>query len=119
MTHPLTHAPKAICPINFFKVGGIKISFSHDAAHIRISNSIILIDNIRYGNRSENTSNWYVFMENKQKLSFNYHQIPSLHSLLVLKCWIKLELSEDLTIAPLSEQKDKLVTATGETEKIF
>ena len=23
-THPLTHAPKAICPINFFKVGGIK-----------------------------------------------------------------------------------------------
>ena len=24
-THPLTHAPKAICPINFFKVGGIKM----------------------------------------------------------------------------------------------
>ena len=24
-THPRTHAPKAICPINFFKVGGIKI----------------------------------------------------------------------------------------------
>ena len=23
-THPPTHAPKAICPINFFKVGGIK-----------------------------------------------------------------------------------------------
>ena len=23
VTHPLTHAPKAICPINFFKVGGI------------------------------------------------------------------------------------------------
>ena len=22
-THPHTHAPKAICPINFFKVGGI------------------------------------------------------------------------------------------------
>ena len=22
-THPLTHAPKVICPINFFKVGGI------------------------------------------------------------------------------------------------
>ena len=22
-THPRTHAPKAICPINFFKVGGI------------------------------------------------------------------------------------------------
>ena len=25
-THALTDAPKAICPINFFKVGGIKIS---------------------------------------------------------------------------------------------
>ena len=25
VTHPRTHAPKAICPINFFKVGGIKI----------------------------------------------------------------------------------------------
>ena len=24
-THALTDAPKAICPINFFKVGGIKI----------------------------------------------------------------------------------------------
>ena len=24
-THARTHAPKAICPINFFKVGGIKI----------------------------------------------------------------------------------------------
>ena len=24
-THPRTHAPKAICPINFFKVGGIII----------------------------------------------------------------------------------------------
>ena len=24
-THPRTHAPKAICPINFFKVGGITI----------------------------------------------------------------------------------------------
>ena len=23
VTHPLTDAPKAICPINFFKVGGI------------------------------------------------------------------------------------------------
>ena len=22
-THPRTHAPKAICPVNFFKVGGI------------------------------------------------------------------------------------------------
>ena len=25
VTHPLTHAPKAICPINFFKVGGINM----------------------------------------------------------------------------------------------
>ena len=24
-THPRRHAPKAICPINFFKVGGIII----------------------------------------------------------------------------------------------
>ena len=24
VTHTPTHAPKAICPINFFKVGGIK-----------------------------------------------------------------------------------------------
>ena len=24
-THPCMHAPKAICPINFFKVGGIII----------------------------------------------------------------------------------------------
>ena len=56
VTHPPTHAPKAICPINFFKVGGImktkalisftvtaqlicvffayvESRFSHDAAH--------------------------------------------------------------------------------------
>ena len=26
-THALTDAPKAICPINFFKVGGINIYF--------------------------------------------------------------------------------------------
>ena len=26
-THPPTHAPKAICPINFFKVGGIMNMF--------------------------------------------------------------------------------------------
>ena len=25
VTHPRTHAPKAICPINFFKVGGLII----------------------------------------------------------------------------------------------
>ena len=36
VTHARTHAPKAICPFNFFKVGGIikvhhnfKNSFSH------------------------------------------------------------------------------------------
>ena len=28
VTHPPTHAPKAICPINFFKVGGI-ITYGH------------------------------------------------------------------------------------------
>ena len=27
VTHPRTHAPKAICPINFFKVGGIKNNY--------------------------------------------------------------------------------------------
>ena len=27
-THPLTDAPKAICPINFFKVGGINTLIS-------------------------------------------------------------------------------------------
>ena len=26
VTHAPTHAPKAICPINFFKVGGINMS---------------------------------------------------------------------------------------------
>ena len=26
-THPRTHAPKAICPINFFKVGGIMTDY--------------------------------------------------------------------------------------------
>ena len=27
VTHARTHVPKAICPINFFKVGGIKILY--------------------------------------------------------------------------------------------
>ena len=27
VTHAPTHAPKAICPINFFKVGGINMTF--------------------------------------------------------------------------------------------
>ena len=26
-THARTHAPKAICPINFFKVGGINMVY--------------------------------------------------------------------------------------------
>ena len=29
VTHPPTHAPKAICPINFFKVGGLFQSWGH------------------------------------------------------------------------------------------
>ena len=33
-THPLTDAPKAICPINFFKVGGIKIALG--SLHVRV-----------------------------------------------------------------------------------
>ena len=28
VTHPLTDAPKAICPINFFKVWGINMLYS-------------------------------------------------------------------------------------------
>ena len=28
VTHARTHAPKAICPINFFKVGGITTIFT-------------------------------------------------------------------------------------------
>ena len=30
VTHPPTHAPKAICPINFFKVGGINTAHFYD-----------------------------------------------------------------------------------------
>ena len=33
-THPPTHAPKAICPINFFKVGGI-IKGRNSVANLR------------------------------------------------------------------------------------
>ena len=33
-THPPTHAPKAICPINFFKVGGIT---KHAAEYSKIA----------------------------------------------------------------------------------
>ena len=35
VTHAPTHAPKAICPINFFKVGGIMISVSTLKNHLR------------------------------------------------------------------------------------
>ena len=31
-THPPTHAPKAICPINFFKVGGINSTVKDQTA---------------------------------------------------------------------------------------
>ena len=31
VTHPPMHAPKAICPINFFKVGGITRVCNHRA----------------------------------------------------------------------------------------
>ena len=34
-THPLTDAPKAICPINFFKNGGI-MNFLHVHAFVSI-----------------------------------------------------------------------------------
>ena len=34
-THPRTHAPKAICPINFFKVGGI-ITLKQNFEKIRL-----------------------------------------------------------------------------------
>ena len=35
VTHPLTGAPKAICPINFFKVGGI-IKILYERANLPI-----------------------------------------------------------------------------------
>ena len=35
VTHPPTHAPKTICPINFFKVGGIIIT-TRLAAHKKL-----------------------------------------------------------------------------------
>ena len=41
-THPLTDAPKAICPINFFKVGGI-ISL-----HQSVCNKTCPMSNVRY-----------------------------------------------------------------------
>ena len=41
VTHPPTHAPKAICPINFFKVGGIKTHFERDNS---VTSNIIIRD---------------------------------------------------------------------------
>ena len=35
-THPPTHAPKAICPINFFKVGGITMVEDFCLVHVKI-----------------------------------------------------------------------------------
>ena len=40
VTHPLTDAPKAICPINFFKVGGINNKFRKGSQ----SNCILFIN---------------------------------------------------------------------------
>ena len=40
-THTPTDAPKAICPINFFKVGGIKRQFRHKC-HTDGTNYILL-----------------------------------------------------------------------------
>ena len=41
VTHARTHAPKAICPINFFKVGGITKSImnKHKVKHHRKSDT--------------------------------------------------------------------------------
>ena len=44
VTHPRTHAPKAICPINFFKVGGIK---SGDTVFPIITPSITMETSVR------------------------------------------------------------------------
>ena len=37
VTHAPTHAPKAICPINFFKVGGIIIIKYHQICTVVVS----------------------------------------------------------------------------------
>ena len=43
-THALTDAPKAICPINFFKVGGINMAYpDHGVQHRMISVVIFFI----------------------------------------------------------------------------
>ena len=41
VTHPRTHAPKAICPINFFKVGDIIIIKYHQICTL----SLLLVSN--------------------------------------------------------------------------
>ena len=41
-THPRTHAPKAICPINFFKVGGIiRLIYAFVNVHYVYATSLI------------------------------------------------------------------------------
>ena len=40
VTHPPTHAPKAICPINFFKVGGIISAKIHEIGKIKAINGL-------------------------------------------------------------------------------
>ena len=46
-THPPTHAPKAICPINFFKVGGIKIPFLKQQKVVNGHKNIFMIKSQR------------------------------------------------------------------------
>ena len=41
-THPRTHAPKAICPVNFFKVGGIITPCRRCAAHLPEPGKVML-----------------------------------------------------------------------------
>ena len=41
VTHPRTHAPKAICPINFFKVGGITSNTVNQIRSTALERSVI------------------------------------------------------------------------------
>ena len=41
VTHPLTHAPKAICLSIFFKVGGININSSNNMGTIKTQISLL------------------------------------------------------------------------------
>ena len=40
-THPRTHAPKAICPINFFKVGDIMTECVYIVAKAEVTRIIL------------------------------------------------------------------------------